>query len=479
MTDSNRTSLNSDLAAKASDSVAGLFDQQIETLKSLVRIPGIAWAAFDSEELERSARAVSGLFESTNLFTSVEILRAEKPLTESDATGIGAPAVVAHRPARNGAPQVLLYAHHDVQPTGDESLWNSNPFEPLLVTDAVAGDRIYGRGAADDKAGIIAHHTALLALKQILGGDFDLGITIFVEGEEEAGSPSFRNFLETYQSRLEADVIVVADSSNFSTTVPAITTTLRGLVSQVFEVRTLDHALHSGMYGGVVPDAMLVMTRLLASLHDEVGHVAVAGLHLGRASDLPYSEAELRTDAGLLPSTELIGTGSILDRIWARPSLTIIGVDVPAVAVSSNTMQPAVRAKVSMRLAPGQDPSSALEALRAHLETNIAFGAQLSYGEIEMGSPFAAETGEWAHALMSEALSHAYRTESVDIGIGGSIPFIADLKEVFAGAQILVTGVEDPDSRAHSPNESVHLPTLKAAMTAETLFLLGANARQE
>ncbi|MEY4367606.1 MAG: hypothetical protein RLZ28_1021 [Actinomycetota bacterium] len=479
MTDTNHTSLTAVQASQALQSVETLFDAQLEQLKKLVRIPGIAWAAFDSEELEKSARTVASLFEGTGLFESVEILRAEKPVTESDASGIGAPAVVAYRRARNGAPQILLYAHHDVQPTGDESLWSSTPFEPILVADPVGGDRIFGRGAADDKAGIIAHHTALLALRGILGDDFDLGITIFVEGEEEAGSPSFRNFLEKHQARLEADVIVVADSSNFSTSIPAITTTLRGLVSQVFEVRTLDHALHSGMYGGVVPDAMLVMTRLLASLHDEVGHVAVAGLHQGHASNLPYSEAELRIDSGLLPRTELIGSGTILDRIWNRPSLTIIGVDVPAVAVSSNTMQPVVRAKVSMRIAPGQDPTSALEALRAHLETNIAFGAELSYGEVEMGSPFAAETGEWAHALMSEALSHAYGAESVDIGIGGSIPFIADLKEVFAGAQILVTGVEDPDSRAHSPNESVHLPTLKAAMAAETLFLLGANARQE
>ena len=455
--------------------VERLFASQLETLKTLVRIPGIAWDAFDANHLKASAKAVSQLFESTGLFESVEILRAPKGETAGNP-GMGAPAVVAHRPARNGARQVLLYAHHDVQPQGDESLWQTSPFEPVVVADAVNGDRMFGRGAADDKAGIIAHHTALLALQGILGNDFDLGVTMFVEGEEEAGSPSFRNFLEKYQEKLEADVIVVADSSNFSTTIPAITTTLRGLVSQVFEIRTLDHALHSGMYGGVVPDAMLAMVRVLASLHDEVGHVAVAGLHQGHASDLPYSEAELRADSGLLPNTELIGSGSILDRIWARPALTVIGVDVPSVATSSNTMQPAVRAKVSMRLAPGQDPSSALEALRAHLETNVAFGAEITFGDIEMGSPFAAETGEWAHSLMSSALSLAYGAESVDIGIGGSIPFIADLKEVFENAQILVTGVEDPDSRAHSPNESVHLPTLKAAMTAETLFLLGANA---
>ena len=455
------------------EQVESLFAAQIEHLKSLVRIPGIAWDAFDAQNLEASAEAVASLFESTGLFQSVEILRAAKPLSDT----LGAPAVVAHRPAKNGSPQVLLYAHHDVQPPGDEALWSTTPFEPTVVADPIFGDRIFGRGAADDKAGIVAHHTALLGLSSILGDDFDLGVTLFVEGEEEAGSPSFRNFLEKYQAKLEADVIVVADSSNFSTTVPAITTTLRGLVSQVFEVRTLDHALHSGMYGGVVPDAMMAMVRVLASLHDELGHVAVAGLHLGHASDLPYTESELRADSGLLPGTELIGTGSILDRIWARPSLTIIGLDAPSVAVSSNTMQPVVSAKVSMRIAPGQEPASALAALRAHLEANVPFGAEVSFGEVELGSPFAAETGQWAHALMSEALSHSYGAESVDIGIGGSIPFIADLKEVFADAQILVTGVEDPDSRAHSPNESVHLPTLKAAMTAETLFLLGANAR--
>jgi cysteinylglycine-S-conjugate dipeptidase len=461
----------------ANNAVSGLFDSQLETLKALVRIPGIAWDAFDAGNLETSAQAVSDLFASTGLFDSVEILRAPKPNSSGDTFGkapvMGAPAVVAHRPARNGSPQVLLYAHHDVQPQGDESLWLTKPFEPTVVEDAVGGARMFGRGAADDKAGIIAHHTALLALKQLLGSDFDLGLTMFVEGEEEAGSPSFRNFLEKYQQKLEADVIMVADSANFSTTVPA--TTLRGLASQVFEISTLDHALHSGMFGGVVPDAMLAMTKVLASLHDDLGHVAVAGLHQGHASDLPYSEAELRADSGLLPNTELIGTGSILDRIWARPALTVIGLDVPSVATSSNTMQPSVRAKVSMRIGPGQDAASALEALRAHLETNVPFGAQIKFGDIELGSAFAAETGQWAHALMSQALSHAYGEPSVDIGIGGSIPFIADLKEIFEKAQILVTGVEDPDSRAHSPNESVHLPTLKAAMTAETLFLLGAN----
>jgi acetylornithine deacetylase/succinyl-diaminopimelate desuccinylase-like protein len=334
---------------------------------------------------------------------------------------------------------------------------------------------MFGRGAADDKAGIVAHLMAVEALRDITDNDFDLGLTIFIEGEEEAGSPTFRNFLDENKADLEADVIIVADSSNWTESVPALTTTLRGLVSLVVEVSTLDHALHSGMYGGVVPDAMLAMIRLLASLHDEKGSVAVAGLHQGKAADLPYPESDLRRDAGLPNSVSLIGEGSILDRIWTKPALTVIGIDAQSVALSSNTMLPSVRAKISMRIAPGQEPEEALALLKAHLESNLPFGAKINFGETELGKPFEADSSGWAKKLAESALSAAWQAESVDIGIGGSIPFIADLTEVFPGAQILVTGVEDPDSRAHSPNESVHLESLKNAMIAESLFLLAGN----
>jgi acetylornithine deacetylase/succinyl-diaminopimelate desuccinylase-like protein len=441
------------------------FDAATKELEDLVRIPGIAWEAFDAKNLELSAETIAKLFRDTGVFEVVEVRRASidgKP---------GSPAVVARRAARNGKPQILLYAHHDVQPPGDETAWETTPFEPVT-----RDGRMYGRGAADDKAGIVSHLAAIRTLVEICGPDFEVGISVFIEGEEEAGSPTFRPFLEQNQDILKADCIVVADSGNWSETIPALTATLRGLVSQVIEVKTLDHALHSGMYGGAVPDAMTATIRLLASLHDSEGNVAVAGLHEGKAADLPYDDADLRRDSGLLDGVSQLGTGTILDRIWNKPSITVIGIDVPSVALSSNTMLPAVSSKISMRIAPGQKPEDALEALRNHLNKHVPFGAQLHFGEIELGKPFAVDDSGWASELARVSLKAAWDETVVDIGVGGSIPFIADLIEVFPGAQILVTGVEDPDSRAHSPNESVHLDSLRKTMLAESLMLLGGNA---
>jgi cysteinylglycine-S-conjugate dipeptidase len=450
--------------ALVKEKVDAAFPTAIAKLGDLVRIPGIAWDAFDPKQLELSAEAVADLFRATGIFELVEIRRSE-------ANGkVGAPAVVARREARNGRPQVLLYAHHDVQPPGDLSVWNTPEFQPTLIDG-----RIFGRGAADDKAGIVTHLTAIKTLVETLGNDFEVGVSIFIEGEEEAGSPTFRNFLEANKDVLSADVIIVADSANWTTTIPALTTTLRGLVSQVIEVQTLDHAVHSGMFGGAVPDAMTATLRLLASLHDEAGDVAVAGLHSTKAAELDFTEDQLRIDSGLLDGVSAIGTGSILDRIWTKPSITVIGIDAMSVAMSSNTLLPSVKAKISMRIAPGQEPNDALALLRAHLESNVPFGAKLSYGEVELGKPFEANSAGWAKKLAEASLSAAFGNDSVDIGIGGSIPFIADLLEVFPAAQILVTGVEDADSRAHSPNESVHVDTLRGAMVAESLFLIKGN----
>ena len=446
------------------EAVSAAFSKHLDVLKSLVRIPGIAWDAFDAAELERSADAVADLLRGLGVFDLVEIRRS------SAAGAVGAPAVIARRAAKNGRGQVLLYAHHDVQPPGDSEVWRTAPFEPTQV-----GDRLYGRGAADDKAGIVAHLGAIEALKLVAGDDFDLGISLFIEGEEEAGSPTFANFLVENAEILEADVIIVADSGNWSLTTPALTSSLRGLVSQVIEVATLDHAVHSGMFGGAVPDSMTAMIRLLASLHDANGDVAVVGLKHHTAAAPPYEDADLRRDSGLLDGVSQLGSGSIVERIWAKPSITVIGLDNPSVALSSNTLQPKTQAKISLRIAPGQDPAEALELLREHLRQNVPFGAKLSFGDIELGQPFAVDSTGWAAKLMRDSLATAYGESAVDMGIGGSIPFIADLKRVFPAAQILVTGVEDPDSRAHSPNESLHIDTLRRAMTAEALFLAASN----
>ena len=279
-----------------------VFAEALENLSGLVSIPGIAWEAFDASELDRSADAVAGLLRETEVFETVEILRSPTPQGP-----MGAPAVVATRKARNSRPTFLLYAHHDVQPPGADELWESEPFKT-----EIRNGRMYGRGAADDKAGVIAHVYSIKALRELTQNDFDLGLVVFIEGEEEAGSPSFANFLVEYKTKLQSDVIIVADSGNWSTEVPAITTTLRGLVSLEFEVRTLDHAVHSGMYGGAVPDAMLALTKILGSMWDKNGEVSISGLISGNLVDLDYSEDELRADSGLLSSTKPLGVGAIL-----------------------------------------------------------------------------------------------------------------------------------------------------------------------
>lgn len=434
-------------------------------LADLVSIPGIAWASFPPAELDRSAEAVAALVRSTGL-GDVRILRCNK----EDGTP-GGPAVVARRQAAEGKPTVLLYAHHDVQPPGDPALWESEPFA------AVERDgRLYGRGAADDKAGIMAHIAAYGAVTRVLGDDFGLGVTLFFEGEEEAGSPTFRTFLETHRELLQADVMVVADSSNWKVGVPALTTSLRGLVDGTIEVQVLKHAVHSGMYGGPVLDAPTLLSRLIATLHDDEGNVAIEGLVSRDEVMVDLTEAEFRADAAVLDGVRLAGTGTIASRMWTKPALSIIGFDAPAVNVASNTLQPRARAKFSLRLAPGQVPAEAMRAVRRHVETHAPFGAKVVFTPGESGNGYLTDRGSAAAAFAMWALGESWGVPAVEMGIGGSIPFISDLTDLYPDAQILVTGVEDPDSRAHSANESLHIGDFRNAVVAEALLLARINS---
>ena len=441
------------------------FDQTLARLKELVAIPGIAWPSFDRSPLERSAEAVAALLRGSGL-GDVQILGCDKP----DGTP-GGPAVVARRPAAEGKPTILLYAHHDVQPAGDEALWETEPFA------AVEKDgRLYGRGAADDKAGIMAHIAAYAAVSEVLAAELGLGVTFFIEGEEEAGSPTFRPFLEAHREALRADVIVVADSSNWKVGVPALTTSLRGLVDGTIEVQVLEHAVHSGMFGGPVLDAPTLLARLIATLHDDDGNVAVPGLVSTDTTSVDFPEADYRADASVLDGVRLAGTGSIASRLWTKPALSIIGFDAPGVDVASNTLLPRARAKFSLRLAPGQSPEEAMEAVRRHVESNAPFGAKVTFTPGESGNPFQTDTSSAAAGLAMWALGEAWGVPAVETGIGGSIPFIADLTELYPDVQILVTGVEDPDSRAHSANESLHLGDFRKAILAEALLLARLNS---
>lgn len=437
-------------------------------LGGLVRIPSVAFPGFDPADVRRSAEAVKALVEGTGVFESVEI--ADAAIPGGDERGM--PAVVARRPARNGRPTILLYAHHDVQPVGDEALWESPPFQPT-----VRDGRLYGRGAADDKAGIMVHIGALRALKEARGEDFDLGVALFFEGEEEAGSRSFAQFLSDHVDALRADVIVVADSGNWDSRTPALTVSLRGNTRFTMRVRTLDHASHSGMFGGAVPDAMMATATLLATLWDADGAVAVEGLAERDAPTPDYSEETLRDEAGLPDGVRPIGTGTILSRIWNKPSITITGIDAPSVANASNTLTPEVSVVISARVAPGQAARDAYAAIEAHLRARAPWGAELEFSDQDFGNPFLVDTSGWAVQEARDALADAYGVEPVDMGVGGSIPFIADLVREFPGAQILVTGVEDPHARAHSPNESLHLDTFRKALVAEALLLERLDAR--
>ncbi|MGH3635499.1 MAG: dipeptidase, partial [Mycobacterium sp.] len=371
---------------------------------------------------------------------------------------------IARHPAPPGGPTVLLYAHHDVQPEGDQTQWASPPFEPTE-----RNGRLYGRGSADDKAGIATH----LAAFKAHDGRPPVGVTVFVEGEEESGSPSLGRLLAAHRDALAADVIVIADSDNWSTEVPALTVSLRGLADCIVEVATLDHGLHSGLWGGVVPDALSVLVRLLASLHDDDGNVVVASMHESTAAAVDYPAERVRAESGLLDGVREIGSGSAPQRLWAKPAITVIGIDTTSIAASSNTLIPRARAKVSMRVAPGGDAVAHLDALRTHLEQHAPWGAQVTVTPGDIGQPYAIDAGGPVYAAARTAFRQAWGSAPVEMGMGGSIPFIAEFAAAFPQATILVTGVEDPATQAHSVNESLHLGVLERAATAEALLLGG------
>jgi acetylornithine deacetylase/succinyl-diaminopimelate desuccinylase-like protein len=458
------------------EAVGAELPKAIADLTDLVRIPSVSWSAFDPVHVARSADAVSALLRDLRVFETIEVARAPLGDADDDSGDRGAqgqPAVIARRTARNGAPTVLLYAHHDVQPPGKDEDWLTAPFEPT-----VRGDRLYARGAADDKAGVMTHVAAIRALTSVIGDDLDLGIAVFIEGEEEFGSRSFANFLREHRDELAADVIVVADSDNWSVDTPSLTVGLRGNVTFRLTVSTLDHASHSGMFGGAAPDAMVALVRLLASFHDDDGAVAVAGM-ARRDADVPdFAERRLRDDAALLDGVTPIGRGPILSRLWNQPTVTVTGIDAPSVANASNTLLPRVSVRISARVAPGQTADDAFEALRRHVADHTPFGAHVRIDEVDTGEPFLVDTTGWAAHEAKTAMREAWGAEPVEAGVGGSIPFIADLVREFPAAQILVTGVEDPDTRAHSPNESLHLGVFRRAILTEALLLARLNSRR-
>lgn len=430
--------------------VAADMDRLKDLLGTLIRLPSVSADGFDPDAVRSAGKALVEILDGAGFEKS--------QLLESSS---GHPSVFAEKRVSEGAPTVLLYAHYDVQPPGPAEEWDTDPFEPVE-----RAGRIYGRGSADDKAGVVMHLGAIAAH----GDDLPVNIQLFFEGEEEAGSAGLSEILEKHSDLINPDVIVIGDGGLWQPDTPAILSSLRGIVGVKIELRTLHAAVHSGMAGGVVPDALIAMSRLLATLHDDEGNVAVEGLvsqEIGEAIDVP--EELVRRETGAIDGLELIGKGSLPSRLWTRPAVSVLAIDAPPVAEAINQLVPVARAKVSMRIPPGQNEADALEALKAHLRANVPWGASLDFLYEESGEPTVLETDNLAVETWREAFSEAFDNEMVVMGAGGSIPFIATLHGLYPGAPILVTGVSDPTSAYHAPNENVGVEPLERATLAEAI----------
>ena len=366
---------------------------------------------------------------------------------------------------------MLLYAHHDVQPVPDAGEWDTDPF-----TGTQVGDRLYGRGACDDAGGIAIHYGALKAL----GDDLGVNIKVFIEGEEEMGSPSFIPFIQEHRDEFAADVIIVADSGNWAPDVPSLTTSLRGNATCDVHVKVLDHPVHSGQYGGPVLDANTLAAMLIASMYNKHGELAIPGLDGGEpigGLDRDIEEVDMRADSGVVDSYRLAGTGSLASRLWTKPSATVIGFDAHPVDGSFNVISPETRFRISLRVAPTQEPHAAMQAMVTFLESHAPFGAEVHVTPLDEGMGWAMDPQCEATRDAEEALREAFGVDPVNKGEGGSIPFIPELQRIFPHAQVLVTGPEDPQSNAHSPNESVSVSGLRNDVVAEALLLDKLNHR--
>ncbi|MFI6638380.1 dipeptidase [Streptomyces sp. NPDC050504] len=440
------------------DAVHGLMGRARDDLAELVAMRSVADPRqFPPEECARAADFLVGAFTDAGLG---DVRRVTTP--------DGTDAVVGRADGPPGAPTVLLYCHYDVQPPLDDAAWRTPPFE-LTERDG----RWYGRGAADCKGNIVMHLTALRALRATDGG-FPVNLKFVAEGSEEQGTGGLDRLVPLRPELFAADALLICDTGNFALGLPTATTSLRGLANVVVTVETLRGEVHSGMFGGPAPDALAALVRILDSLRDEAGDTAVAGL-TGDATwpGVAYPAERFRADAGVLDGVGLMGDASVADALWARPAVTVLGIDAPPVVGSAAAIQAKVRARINLRVPPGTDADAALRALTAHLESAAPWGARVTVEPEGTGQPFRAETGGPAYRALGAAMREAYGEEMVQSGQGGSIPLCNVLARQFPEAEIALIGVEEPGCLIHAPNESVAPGEIERMALAEALFLRG------
>ena len=379
-----------------------------------------------------------------------------------------APVAVGGIPAPDGAPTVLLYSHYDVVAPGDESLWSSPPF-----TATERDGAIYGRGSADSKSNVIAHAAALRAFE----GRPPVGIKVVIEGQEEVGGGGLTEHVLAHPEDFRADVMVIGDMGSVRPGVPTLTVALRGMAMAEIELRTLAGAKHSGQFGGAAPDALLILLRALASLHDENGDVAVEGLRREPWSGESYSDQEFRELAEVLDGLPLQGTGDLGSRVWSGPAITVTGIDVPSVDNALNAVSPHARAVINLRVHPEQDASEAQAALIRHLEAVRPFGVALTVRAGATGNGFAARTSGRAYEAARAAWEAAWGKPPVTAAGGGSIPLVNALQAAAPEAEILLVGTTDGYANIHAPDERVIIDEFERAIVAEAEFFKRYAAR--
>jgi acetylornithine deacetylase/succinyl-diaminopimelate desuccinylase-like protein len=437
--------------------VAGLMGRAKDDLAELVAFKSVADAKqYPPEESEKAAQWV------VDAFTDVGLGDVKMSRTPD-----GSHCVHGYAPGPEGTPTVLLYCHYDVQPPLGEDQWTS-PIWELTERDG----RWYGRGSADCKGNIVMHLTALRALRETNGGSFPCGVKLICEGSEEQGTGGLEEFVPPNADLLRADAILVVDTGNFAVGVPTLTTTLRGMTSVDVKVTGLGSAMHSGMFGGPAPDALLGLIQMLATLHDEHGNTTVDGLDATQKwTGVEYSEEQFRSDANVLDGVELMGDGTPADLLWARPSATVIGIDVPNVIGSSAAVQASAAARVSLRLPPGVTGQHAQDALVNHLQSRVPWGLHCEVERVAMGDPFVGSLEGPAFEALKSALEEAFGRDLATEGQGGSIPLCNVFAETFPDAEIFLMGVEEPKCLIHAPNESVDPSEIEHLALAEALFL--------
>jgi acetylornithine deacetylase/succinyl-diaminopimelate desuccinylase-like protein len=437
-----------DLRAAVAEDMPRVLDE----LSRLVRIPSIAFPGYDGDPVRASADATAEVLEAAG-FGGVRLV--ELP------DGVPHPAVYGEIAGPADAPTMLLYAHHDVQPEGPLEEWTSPPFEP-----EVRGGRLFGRGASDDKCGIAIHAAALRAW----GGSPPVTLKVLVEGEEEASAAHLPFLIDDHRELLAADVVGIADGGNWRTGVPALETSIRGVVDCRVSVRVLDLAVHSGTYGGPIPDAISALARILATLHDDDGEVAIAGLRRSTWDGVDVSEEDLREEAPIRPGVRLLGSGSIAERLWSRPAVSVLGIDAPRVREASNQLVPVASAKVSLRIPPEEEPDDAMALLARHLREHAPWGVEVSVDDGNSGRGLRLPSDGPAFAAMRRAMERAYGHAPVESGSGGSVPLVPVLARALPDAEILIYGASDEKSQYHSIDESVDIRDLERAILAEAIL---------